>query len=130
MDIQDSFERFIKDRQAQQCSPRHIEYLRQKFNLLGKYFRAETISDTCELTPDILNSYMLRYIQPDNGKRYSDWYIRGIANVIRAYLRFLRQMRIIPEEIPFTMPRFHRPLPQLVEADRMASERGLRIGLE
>lgn len=28
-------------------------------------------------------------------------------------------MRIIPQPVPFSMPRFHRPIPQVVEADRM-----------
>ena len=62
---------------------------------------------------------MLRYTRPADGREYSSWYIRGIASTILTCLRFLVEMRILLEPVPFAMPRFRRPLPQVVEADRM-----------
>jgi len=119
MDIQHSFERFLKDRQAMQVSPHHIKQLQHKFKMLGRFLESRDIKTTDELNSEILADFMLQYIQPENGRKYSDWYIRGIANTVRSYIRFLVEMRIIPERIPFSMPRFHRPLPPLIEADRM-----------
>ncbi len=119
MDIQQSFERFIKDRRALQVTPNHIKQLQSKFKTLGRFLESRGVTTTDELNSEILADFMLRYIQPEDGRKYSDWYIRGIANTIRAYIRFLLEMRIIPEGIPFSMPRFHRPQPILIEADRM-----------
>lgn len=88
MDIERSFDRFIKDRQAQQCSPRHIDQLRHKFKMFGTYLRSHGVADTSDLTSEICADFILRYIEPENGRQYSAWYIRGIANTVRAYLLF------------------------------------------
>ena len=119
MDIQHSFDRFIKDRQAMQVSPQHIKQLQYKFGMLGRFLESRDIITTDELDAEVLADFMLQYIQPEDGRKYSAWYIRGIANVVRAYIRFLLEMRIVSEQIPFSMPRFHRPQPALIEADKM-----------
>lgn len=119
MEIDSSFERFIKDRQAQQVSPRYIEQVKHKFKLLGVFLRGRGVKDVAGLNSDLLVDFMLEYIQPKSGRKYSPWYIRGIANTVRAYLNFLVEMRYIRKEIHFPIPRFHRPLPTMVDVDQM-----------
>jgi integrase/recombinase XerD len=119
MDIESSFARFLKDRQVQQVSPNHLGLLRQKFKKLGEYLKSRGLTDTGEIDSEILADYMLTYIQPASGRKYSDWYIRSIANVVRTYLHFMEEMGFMREKIHLRMPKFHRPIPQIVEVEQM-----------
>ncbi|NLG96497.1 MAG: tyrosine-type recombinase/integrase [Chloroflexi bacterium] len=119
MDLERSFARFITDREVQQVSPRHLAQLKYRTRQFGEFLAARGITDTSQLNSEIVTDYLLTYIKPVNGRKYSSWYIRGIATIIRAYLRFLFTNRIIRDPIHFTMPRFHRPLPKIIEAEQM-----------
>jgi|GEM_PF-4964085 len=119
MDISKSFDRYIQDREALGVSPRHVYQLRAKFKQMCEFFTSHSVTDTAGLNNQVAVQFLHQYVsatKSDGSPKYSSWYVNGMAKIMRAYLRYLYEVQIITQPIPFKLPKLRKPVPSSIDA--------------